>query len=167
VTARNIRFRQHEETFHRPNPARVVAHQHENNTRVRWLTPAEEEKLRAVLDTKQEWIEHISELDLAISTGLRCGDVYHRLRWENVNLELRVLSIPRSKNGEMHHVRLNRTALAALEIFRLYGNGIEPVVRNSSGKPLFGRQDHWFKPAIRDARIENFHWHDLRHTFAS
>ncbi|HEY2456326.1 MAG TPA: site-specific integrase, partial [Candidatus Acidoferrum sp.] len=149
------------------NPARAVPHQHENNSRVRWLTPAEEEVLRNVLEAKREWVEHLPEFNLAINTGLRRGDMYRRLRWENVNLELRILSIPRSKNGETQHVRLNRAAVAALEIFRLRGNGVGAVVRNAQGEPLLSRPDHWFKPAVREAKIENFHWHDLRHTFAS
>jgi len=45
------------------------------------------------------------ELDLALNTGLRLGELYG-LEWENVNLARRVLTIPRPKNGEMRHVPL-------------------------------------------------------------
>jgi integrase len=43
--------------------------------------------------------QHIPELDLALHTGIRLGEMYS-LTWENVNVSRKVLTIPRSKNGE-------------------------------------------------------------------
>ena len=40
------------------------------------------------------------------------------------------------------------------------------MIRNLQGEPLAGAR-HWFKPAIRTAKIRGFTWHCLRHTFAS
>lgn len=145
------------------NPARLVKHRQENNTRVRWLTPEEEARLRAVIEATCP--EHMPELDLAIHTGLRLGEMYG-LTWENVNLSRRVLTVPRSKNGEMRHVPLNRAALAALGILRQRADGTGPVIRNVQCEPLASPR-HWFEPAVREAKIRGFSWHCLRHTFAS
>jgi integrase len=57
--------------------------------------------------------EREQELDLAVYTGIRRGEQY-RLRWEDVNFEQRLLTIPRSKNGAMRHLPLNASALRAL-----------------------------------------------------
>jgi integrase len=96
---------------------------------------------------------------------MRLGEMYG-LTWDNVNLTGRILTIPRSKNGERRHVRLNSVAVAAVVAFRGRGNGTGPVVRNAHGEPLRGPR-YWFEKAIKKAEIEGFHWHDLRHTFAS
>ena len=53
------------------------------------------------------------EFDLALNTGLRRSEQYGML-WENVSLPLRLLTIPRSKNGAMRHVPLNQAAIRAL-----------------------------------------------------
>ena len=29
------------------------------------------------------------------------------------------------------------------------------------------RPRHWFEPAVREAGLEDFHWHDLRHTLST
>ena len=79
------------------NPARLVKHRQENNARVRWLSAEEEVRLRAVVSATCP--EHMPELDLALNTGLRLGEMYG-LDWENVNLARRVLTVPRPKNGE-------------------------------------------------------------------
>jgi integrase len=40
------------------------------------------------------------------------------------------------------------------------------VVRTGQGEPLCGPR-YWFERVLKTAQIEGFHWHDLRHTFAS
>jgi site-specific recombinase XerD len=145
------------------NPARATRHRREDNSRVRYLAPGEEDKLRKVIT--EEWAEHMPELDLALHTGMRLGEQYG-LTWDNVNLAGRLLTIPRTKNGERRHVRLNSVAVAALMAFARRGDGTGPVIRNAQREPLCGPR-YWFEKAIIKAGIEGFHWHDLRHTFAS
>ena len=150
-----------------------VRKRREDNSRVKFLTPDQEKKLREVLESKPEWREHEPELTLALHTGLRRRNMYRDLVWENVDLQGRVAKIPRtnnrkrlSKNGDPIDVPLNDTALGALRIFRSRGDGTGRVVRNLAGETL-NVNAHWFPSAVRAAGIKDFRWHDLRHTFAS
>lgn len=145
------------------NPARLVKHRQENNARVRYLSAEEETRLRAYI--QETYPEHIPELDLALHTGMRLGEMYS-LTWENVNMSRKVLTIPRSKNGEKRHVPLNATALSALAELRNRSDGTGPVVQNLDGEPLASPR-YWFEPALPKAKIRRFSWHCLRHTFAS
>ncbi len=145
------------------NPARATRHRKEDNSRVRYLAPEEEAKLRAVID--QDWPGHDPELDLALHTGLRLSEMYG-LEWQDVDLARRLLLVRRGKNGESRYARLNSVALKALTEFRKRGDGTGSVIRNLEGEPLAGPR-YWFEKAIRKAGIADFHWHDLRHTFAS
>jgi site-specific recombinase XerD len=145
------------------NPARLVKPRQVNNTRTRWLSPEEEVRLRVAIEAGSPG--HMPELDLALNTGLRLSELYG-LNWENVNASRRVLTIPRSKNGETRHVSLNSAALAALAELRNRGDGTGSVIRNPQGEPLAGPR-YWFEPALRKAKIRAFSWHCLRHTFAS
>jgi integrase len=146
------------------NPGRDVRHRREDNSRVRQLTPAEEGRLRKVMRRRYRW--HEPELDLALNTGLRQGNQYG-LEWDMVDFNGKMLNIPRSKNEEPLHVYLNKPAVEALEKVRRQGNRSGRVFRaKSTGDPLRGPRT-WFERALKDAKIDGFHWHDLRHTFAS
>jgi hypothetical protein len=70
-------------------------------------------------------------------------------------------TIVRTKNGDAIFCPLNDDAMWALGIFRLRGDGTGRVVRNSKGATL-NYTASWFVPSLRAAKIENFHWHDLR-----
>ncbi len=73
------------------NPAKLVKHRLTNNARNRWLSPEEEVRLRAVIETVCP--EHMPELDLALNSGLRRSEQYG-LTWENVNTSRKILVIP-------------------------------------------------------------------------
>ena len=140
------------------NPARLIQHKTENNARVRFLSPREEEKLRKVIREKSP--EHELELDLALHTGLRSGEQYST-KWKDVDFEQRVLTIPLDKGGKTSHVPLSAAAVRALlDLSRQHGS--TEFVCGGSRSPR-----HWFDAAVAGAEIEGFTWHCLRHTFAS
>jgi site-specific recombinase XerD len=140
------------------NPARLVPHRLEDNARIRFLSANEETALRKAIGEKHP--ERMPEFDLALNTGIRLSEQYGLL-WENVSLPRRTLTIPRSKNGTMRHVPLNQTAVKALESLRKQYPASEHVC--GDGK----EPRRWFEPVLKDAKVANFSWHCLRHTFAS
>jgi integrase len=92
--------------------------------------------------------------------------MYLGLTWENIDLKSRVALIPQTKNGEQVVEPLNSAAMSALAVFGSRGDGTGRVVRNAVGETL-NVNAHWFVPAVRQAGIKDFHWHDCRHTYAS
>lgn len=145
------------------NPARATKHRREDNSRVRYLSAEEEEKLRKVVEAK--WPHRLVDLDVALHTGMRRGEMYG-LTWQDVDLARRFIRIKRGKNGECRHVRLNTIAWKALTTLQEGTEETDPVFRGRSGAALKSPR-HWFEDAVDEAGLDNFHWHDLRHTFAS
>ena len=86
------------------SPLRGLRRKPENNSRVRYLTPEEEKKLRAAARPDPAWAPHQPELDLAVATGLRHGTMYSAV-WEDVDSVACTLTIPRTKNGDRLHSR--------------------------------------------------------------
>lgn len=145
------------------NPARLVRHRRESNGRIRWLLPEEETKLRKVIES--QYSIHLQELEVALNTGLRRSEQYS-LTWECVDLERKLLMIPRTKNGETRYVPLNSAALNALQDLRTRSDGTGRVFMSPQGARLSGPRQ-WFGRAVQAAGVKDFTWHCLRHTFAS
>lgn len=130
------------------------------NTRERSLTQEQAKRLLAELP------EHQRELALfALATGLRQGNVLG-LEWGQVNLELRHAWVKgtESKNRRPISVPLNDTALAC--ITRQIGKHPTRVF-SYKGKPINWVNTKAWKAALQRAGIEDFRWHDLRHTWAT
>ena len=146
------------------NPARDIERRQENNERERYLLEHEEAVLRdAILHACPE---RIPELDIALHTGMRRSEQYN-CEWSLVDLDHRVLTVPRSKHGEKRRVYLNDAAADAFRVLWRFSEGKGKVFAHlyNSQKTTGARE--WFEKALSDAGITNFHWHDLRHTFAS
>lgn len=132
----------------------------EPKRRVRWLTP---EELNRLLD---ELPEHQRDAAIfAAATGLRQANVVE-LEWSQVNLEAKTAWIhaDQAKGGRDIHVSLNETAIEVLK--RQLGRHPKRVF-TYQGQPYRRIYTKAWQKALKRAGIENFRWHDLRHTWAS
>jgi integrase len=101
-----------------------------------------------------------------MNTGMRKGSQYG-LTWDMVDWTSRMLNISRTKNDEAVHVPPSDAAVAALKTIFECGSGRGRVFRSSKTGEALENARHWFDDAVAEAKLKNFHWHDLRHTFAS
>jgi len=140
--------------------APVVKLYREPKRRVRYLTP---EQAHILL---QELPEHLADMvRFSLATGLRRANVT-KLEWSQVDLTRRVAWIhaDQAKAGRPIHVTLNATAM---EVLAKQIGKHRTSVFSYKGKPVTQvNTKAWYK-ALQRAGIENFRWHDLRHTWAS
>ncbi|MBX3339721.1 MAG: site-specific integrase [Nitrospira sp.] len=108
-------------------------------------------------------------LSLSKPLGLRLTEQFHS-RWDCLNTEQGILTIPLSKSGKTRHVILTD---AALEIVKGLSSWMHsPFLFPSpltSAQPMQGRNFvvKIYEPGLKRAKIEGVTWHTLRHTFAS
>ncbi len=145
------------------NPVCSVKLFKENNQRVRFLTDEEEGELRKAIG-EDEW----PIIAVAMHTGLRRAEQF-TLRWEHVDFTNGILTVPRSKHGETRRVPMNDTVREILRArkSRLKSAYVFPSETGETPIDACNYVRRVFMPAIEAAAIENFRWHDLRHTFAS
>lgn len=141
--------------------------------RLRYLSEEEEARLRAAI--QEHDARRIPEFDLALNTGLRRSEQFN-LRWIDVDLKAGILQVI-GKGGRRRVIPLNSRARVALRALHEM-KGLGPwVVKHLSHRPQpgtgpkqsLGQRDNrrWFEICVKQAGIEDFVWHDLRHTFAT
>jgi integrase len=142
------------------NPVAKLHSLREPSGRVRYLSPEEEARLIAAT-SKQDW----DRIELALHTGLRKGE-FLALEWTHVDPKTGLLTIPRTKNGCMRHIPMTSVVRDILRRLprQLHSSLVFP---NNLGRPDYRWVEKTFPRLIQAAQIENFHFHDLRHTFAS
>jgi integrase len=146
------------------NPARSVKTRTENNARIRYLSEEQEARLRQQI--ADQYPERLPEFEIALHTGMRRSEQYG-LTWDCVDFERRILTIPRSKHGGTRYVFVNDTAFAALQVLWKFSSGVGRVFsKGYTSESSYGARE-WFEKCVKDAKVENFTWHCLRHTFAS
>lgn len=165
------------------NPARDVKQRNPGRGVVRFLSADEEDRLRTVLQKdidntasrpqrQKHMVHRICELDVALGTGMRKGEQYG-LRWPDVDFDRRVIQLRDTKNGEGREVEMIDDVMDAMR--RLQGLGMTRKDREigranpAPEEAVFGIGDNkrWWEAALKRAKIQNFRWHDLRHTFCS
>jgi len=145
------------------NPATKVKMFKEPSGKTRFLSPDEEAALmKAIGPTYAPWMR------LAILTGMRREEQFS-LRWEHVDCDHGLLTLPNTKAGGVQYVRLNEEAKAILRGIDTWQRSVwvfpsENPRTHMDAKNFYSRV--WM-PAVKKAGIESATWHDLRHTYAS
>jgi integrase len=166
------------------NPMAGIKMFRESTGRTRYLSPEEEKQLCEALA-----IEHARWVRLAILTGMRQMEQFS-LRWEDVDLERDLITLPKTKAGRVQYVRLNqeangilsqlanetakRQAVAEAEAI------VSPDKRPATDSPwVFPSENpathvdprnfyrRVYLPAVKRTGLDGVSWHTLRHTFAS
>lgn len=146
------------------NPARGVRRLKEPDGVVRWLEDAEREALLTACDAST-WTDLGLLVRLALSSGARLSELL-KLTWRDIDLNRGLAYIADTKNAERRALPLVKPVrdLLAIKPRVLRSELLFPAVRDTS-KP-FAFRDHWYT-AVRAASLEDFRFHDLRHSCAS
>ena len=146
----------------RVNPAKNVKKFRVRNQIERWLSPGEEESLMKV---SAEWLKDI--IVFAIHTGFRQSEILD-LKWEQIDIGRKTITISEQKNGGLDTLPLNVTALALLMRRRAASEGSAWVFPDEAGQRMPNQLiQRVFRGAVKVAGVEKFRFHDLRHTFAT
>ena len=147
------------------NPFSKIRRETENDGRIRFLSSDERtDLLHACKESKNQSLYLITLL--ALSTGMRQAEIL-TLTWEQVNYERNTITLYRTKNGEIRVVPL--VGLAKKEL-KEYGK-----IRDLKNTFVFtGKQNSntnfprkaWIA-AVQRAGIDDFKFHDTRHSAAS
>jgi len=134
--------------------------------RLRWIT--EEERDRLVIECgKRKQSKHLkTAVILAVHAGLRKGEVLG-LTWDRVDLDNRLIWLfsADQKNKEMDSIPMNSVVVDALTSISKH-NGSRYVLCRPDGT-RFNDIKTAFNSAVKKTKINDFSFHDLRHTFAS
>ena len=140
------------------NPARIVKNPTVKNSRDRILLLEEEKRLFAAF--KHPMLPHITRL--ALETVCRLGELFN-IEWEHINFRHRTLAISHTKTDVPRAIPLSPNAIKTLKT----------IPRPEAGGRLFrcwARSDSFenvFRRAVKNAALEDFRFHDLRHTATS
>lgn len=141
-------------------PMKAVKMMKEDNHKIRYLTADEEARLF------KELPEHLKPIVIcALQTGLRKSNIL-QLRWELVDLEFRFIEVlaQQNKGHKIIKIPISDKLLETLE--SLPRNSEYVFANPETGKP-YRDISEGFKNACDRANIENFRFHDLRHTVAT
>jgi len=147
------------------NPLRRVSKPKEPRGRVRYLDDDERTRLFDACTKSKDPLLYPIVL-LAISTGMRRGEIIN-LRWRDVDLAKHMLVLHETKNGERRAATLAGRALEeTVRLSKSKHENADFVFPSANGARPIDFVKAW-KTALREAKIDDFRFHDLRHTAAS
>lgn len=145
------------------HPCRGIDRRPENNERVRFLNDSELDSLMTTIKSSS-WKKLYLMVLLGITTGARKGEL-KRLKWKDIDMEKRVAYTGITKNGDRKTTALLPKVIDELKKYQSQANQYIFASERIPTQP-YSFDKVWLK-AVQEAKIKDFHFHDLRHSCAS
>ena len=131
----------------------------ENNKRMRFLSETE---TMSLLDGCSPHLKPMVEC--AVLTGMRRGEILS-LKWEQVRNGF--IYLEKTKTNEARQIPISDALEAVFKDIRRREHLKSEFVFTYQGGPIQDNFYRTFRTALKRAGLQDFHFHDLRHTFAS
>ena len=104
---------------------------------------------------------------VSLNTGMRRGEVFE-LTWKEADLDRREITVDgaKAKSGQTRHIPLNDQAWSTLSDWRMQAGESALIFPSRDGGQFNNVRKSW-EAVLVAAEVEDFRWHDMRHTFAS
>lgn len=150
------------------NPARTAGRKTEPRGRIRFLSDEERGRLLTACDASP-WAGLGLLVRLALSTGARRGELLG-LTWRDINLKAGTATLHDTKNGEARTLTLVPAVVERFKVWskvrRLDSELVFPARGKAGVTKAFAIERPW-KEALAEAGVNDFRFHDLRHSAAS
>lgn len=130
------------------------------NKRLRYLSEEESERL---ISNCEPYLKPI--VITALNTGMRKSEIF-KLTWDRLDLKNQIILLDRTKNGERREIPINDTLCNTLSDLTRHLKCDYVFYNPKTLKPFDKLKESWAR-ALKKSHIMDFHFHDLRHTFAS
>ena len=147
------------------NPLRRVQYLPETRGRVRFLSEVERPRLLAACQGSANRMLYPVVM-LALATGARKMELFS-LTWPQVDLGRALVTLHDTKNGEPRSMPLTGQALDVLRAHaKVLGLDTPLVFPRADGLRPMDIRYAWYR-ALKQAEVEDFRFHDLRHSTTS
>lgn len=146
--------------FKGDNPVSLVKKFKENNERNRFLTV---EEFDALLKASNPYLQIV--IIFAVNSGMRTKEI-KTLQWTQCDFTNRVISLIKTKGDKKREIPMNEVVFDILTSLKDNKSKWVFCKPDGSGRP-YGSWRTAFEGARKRAKVEDFKFHDQRHTFAS
>ena len=141
------------------NPVKDFRRLLEKNYKIRFLTKEEEVRLYKAMESSPPYLKLI--VTTALLTGMRKSEILN-LKWVNIDMDYGFIELLETKSGRSRRIPISNRLMDLLMAL----DRTSEYVFHIDGDKIGDIKKCW-NTAIRNARISNFRFHDLRHTFAT
>ncbi|MBQ8848351.1 MAG: site-specific integrase [Candidatus Gastranaerophilales bacterium] len=159
------------------NPVSKTTKLREDNHKIRYLTKEEEKRLFEEIEKEYEVLDRYTRqkkwtqpylylkpvVITALQTGMRKGEILN-LEWANIDFKDNYIELLKTKSGKARKIPISATLKKVLSEIPKTSSYV--FVNPQTNKPYVDLKRS-FHNVLKNANIENFRFHDLRHTVAT